>query len=432
MRIGPVSFGKGEQEFGAIRKEYRKRLPLFEKALEEAKRSLREIKQENEKRATLRIAYIDGRVKELPSIIRKACERDLSAQQVWAEVSDIIGVRVVVNNLCDIETFIGELKQSRGFTVLDRQCKDEAGGYRAEHLQVLYSLEFESRQESGACEIQIRTLLQDAWAVLTHRDVYKNQASIPGLAKEIPPHLAESLASLDRLADRFRSEVEKKVEVPNDLSDDAPLDKQGMAFLYYEILGERPQEYEVQWLLNRAREFGLSEVGEARKGLGKDVRDRLRNIKDTRFPGLPLGTDALEYGMLYAAEGETAFGQYSRHIEGEWQEIEAVARGEILAELPASFEEFVEQLRAGDVSWEAVRELGGFGECMRCGAEMLCPDSAAQGVLEHYDVKDADGTQQEALEREFAQPAGGDSPGVVEAWSSGLCDWCAHMVSKDD
>ncbi len=432
MRIGPVSFGKGEQEFGAIQKEYSKRLPLLEKALEEAKRSVAKIRQRHRKRATLRIAYIDGRVKELASIIAKASEKNLSAEQVWGEVSDIVGVRVVVNNLFDIEPFIEELSRSRGFSVLDRQCKDEGGGYKAEHLQMRYSFEYGGKQEDIACEMQVRTLLQDAWARLTHRDVYKNQACLRSLAQGIPRHLSESLTSLDELADAFRREVAQEVEPPNDLSDDAALDRQGIAFLYYEVLGKTPQEYEVQWLLNRARECRLSTVGEARKGLGKDVLDRLRNIHDTRFLGLPLGTDALEYGMLYAAEGAPAFGEYSRHIESEWQEIEAVARGEILAELPESYEEFVEELRAGNVSWEAVRELGGFSECLRCGTEILCPDSAAEAVLAHFNVDDPDGTKQEDLEREFSNPGGMDAPLVEDPWSSMLCDWCAHIMSKDD
>lgn len=425
MLIEPAGVDRGES-LGAIRKEYSKRRALLVEALNEAKKAIAEIRQKHRKRATLRIAYIDGRVKELSSIIRKACDRSLAAGKVWDELGDILGLRIVVNNLCDVEPLVGELATHPAFEVAGRDKKDELGGYRAKHLQARFTFEHEKETQSVACEIQVRTLLQDAWAVLTHHDVYRNQASLPGLAQDIPQHLSNSLSTLDDLADKFRVEIEKEVEPPNDLSDDAPLDKQGIAFLYYEVVGEKPQEYEVDILEKRASELGIETVGQAREGLKDEILQRLRQVHDLRFPDLPLGSDALEYGMLCAATGPAAFVEYDRQVEAEWEEIEAFGRSEIMSELPDTYEEFLDELGQGSVSTAALRELGGVQPCDVCGTEVLVPYAASEGIQEHYGVEDREDELLNLLQ------SGIVGPEIESVHVSGLCQWCGHMASKDD
>jgi len=414
-------------EYGIVKRAYNERLSLFEKALAEAKKAVAAIRLKHLRKATLRIAYIAGRVKSLPSLIKKACDRGISATEVFDRIHDVVGLRVVVNNATDVAPLIEELRANPRFKI--EEIEDHAQGpYRAVHLKVAYGLRDGEDVSLVQMEIQIRTLLQDAWAILTHHDVYKNQAALPALAQPVSKHLSESLSSLDKLADEFRRQMENIVEPPNDLSDDARLDRQGIAFLYYEILGEKPQEYEVDILVKHAHECGLRTIGDARRGLGEDVLQRLRQIHDARFGGWPIGSQVLEYGFLYAAQGPLAFEEYRKLVQAEWEDIERTAQAEALSEMPETFDEFVADLKRGDVPWGALEELGGVKRCSVCGTKILDPDAAAEGVMEHYEVDDADidilalicGI---ASESPF-EPQGPNFPD--------LCSWCDHTMSKDD
>jgi putative GTP pyrophosphokinase len=417
-------------EYGVFRKAYNERKPIYEKAVTEALKAIAEIKHKHQKKATLRIAYIDGRVKTPTSIIKKACERDISVKDVFDKMDDIVGLRVIVNNLKDIEPLIGELKTHPKFQIVEREEHTGTDPYRAVHLKVAYRLSNDDPGSDMKCEIQIRTLLQDGWAILSHHDLYKNQAELPDLAKPISKHLSESLHTLDRLANDLRVHLEEKVEPPNDLTDEAPLDKQGIAFLYYELLGEKPQEYEVEFLVKKAGEYGLKTVGEARRGLSEEVIKHLKEIHDSRFHMLSPGSDFLAFGMLFAAEGPSAFQEYKRYIEAEWDEIESFGRAEALSAMPETFDEFVEMVEQGDVPWEAMKELGGVQECTNCGAEIFVHDATAEGVLAHYGFPDTElnleGLLLDACDR-FDCPFEQESVNT-----SGLCPWCDHMMSKVD
>ena len=431
MKFDTIELMKDDfRQYGAFRKAYRERKPIYEKAVKEAKKSIAEIKRRHQRKATLRIAYVDGRVKSDFSIIKKAIDRGIRVEDVFDKIDDIVGLRVVVNNLKDVDPFINELEAHPRFTMLERNEQPGEKPYKAVHLKVIFTFPYNDQEHSVVCEIQIRTLLQDAWAILTHRDVYKNQADLSSLAQVIADHLSGALDTLDHLADRFRDQIEQEVIPPNDLSDDAPLDKEGIAFLCYELFGEKPQEYEVEYLLKRAAEYGVGSIGDVRKGLDEKVVKRLVKIHDSRFPGIPLGSDLLEYGMLYAIKGPAAYRDYKAKIESEWEEIEAYGRDEALAGLPDTFDEFVEMLEEGNVPWEAIKELGGVEECARCSVDILAPDAAAEAILHHYGHPDTS-VDLEALMFDIVNDY--NCPFEPESVNtSGICPYCDYVMSKDD
>jgi putative GTP pyrophosphokinase len=416
-------------EYGVFRKAYNERKPIYEKVVTEALKAIAEIKHKHQKKATLRIAYIDGRVKSPTSIIKKACEKDIPVKDVFDKMDDIAGLRVVVNNIKDVEPLIEELKTHPKFRVVEREEHTGADPYRAVHLKVTYRLS-DAAESNVICEIQIRTLLQDGWAILSHHDLYKNQAQLPELARPISKHLSESLQALDRLANDLREHLEEKVEPPNDLTDEAPLDKQGIAFLYYELLGQKPQEYEVEFLVKKAGEFGLKTIGEARKGLSEEVLDHLKEIHDSRFPMLSPGRDFLEFGMLFVAEGPSAFQEYKRHVEAGWDEIESFGRAEALSGMPETFDEFVEMAERGDVPWEAMEELGGVQGCTRCGTKTFVYEAAVEAVLDHYGITHTDVDLETLLYNACNDYECPFEPESVDF--SEVCSWCGHMMSKDD
>jgi len=417
------------REYGAFRQAYNERKPVFEKILIEAKKDIALIKLKNQKTAILRIAYIDGRVKSLSSIYKKACDRDIPAKEVFELITDILGLRIVVNNLKDIEPLINELKEHPKFKIHEREEHEGEGGYRAVHQMVSYCHSENDQIIESKLEIQIRTLLQDVWAILTHHDVYKNQRSLPSLAIPISDHLSQSLNALDCLADKFHQHIEAEVEPPNDLSDETPLDRQGIAFLYYDLLGKKPQEYEVDYLNRKVTEFGIQTVGQARKGLDERVLKRLEKIHDKRFPMLSPGMDLLEYGILYSAQGSSALNEYKRYIESAWEEIEQYGREEALSGLPETFDGFIEMIEDGKVPWEAIEELGGFEKCVTCGTKILVPDSAVESILDYYNNLEFDSID---MEIKLSDIADFDSVERESVNTKGVCPYCDHIMSKDD
>lgn len=348
MSIDPSrkAINDAEREYWTFRNRYNKCKPLYEKVLIEAEKALTTIKLKHQKKATLRIAYIDGRVKSEHSVIMKALDRDVHADKVFEFLGDVVGLRVVVNNLKDIDPLVDEIRQHPDFKILDREDHAGESPYRALHLQAIYNVSYDDAHHEVPIEIQIRTLLQDAWAILTHHDIYKNQAGLPELAQPISRHLSDSFSGLDRLADEFRQKIEATVEPPNDLSDEAPLNRDGIAFLYYEVLGEKPQEYEIDFLNKHTEELRLQTIGDVRKGLTQDVLRRLSKIHDTRFACVPIGWDLLQFGMRYAVHGKRAFDEYRKYIEAEWEEVDRIGRAEIIREMPDTLDEFVMQSNA--------------------------------------------------------------------------------------
>jgi len=414
-----------QQRYWEIRNIYNENEKNYKYALKQALRDLRILK--NSSKAYLRIAYIDGRVKELPSLIRKAYEKQISIDNVFDYINDILGFRIIINNLKDITPVIQELEKHQNFKII-RSENHSDGPYRAVHLKANYLFENQNEKNELSCEIQIRTLLQDAWAILTHHDIYRNQANLPDLAKIISDNLSQLLASLDSMADDFRKQIEKEVQPPNDLSDNSPLDEQGMAFLYYELFGKIPQEFEIKYLLKIANELGLKTIGEAREVLKSEVLEKLQKIHDTRFPEIQSRNDLMEYGMQYAVSGSDSFTSYKTKIEEEWAEIDQWARDEILSELPSTYDEFIEELNGGSVSWEAIKELAEIRECGRCGGDIFIPDTTAENISEHYSETILDCELEIILETvnppSFPEPASVNSPN--------LCPYCDHIMSKDD
>jgi hypothetical protein len=55
-------------------------------------------------------------------------------------------------------------------------------------------------------EVQIKTLLQDAWANFGHDEFYKTTEAPPPIAQEISRHLADVLAGLDMIGQAIRDE----------------------------------------------------------------------------------------------------------------------------------------------------------------------------------------------------------------------------------
>lgn len=100
-------------------------------------------------------------------------------------INDFFGLRIVCPFLEDIETVSSLI--AAHFEVLDTERKASQHsfrefGYDSVHLAIRLETHQSGRMLPGVrkvCEIQLRTILQDAWAEVEHELVYKSDISLP-------------------------------------------------------------------------------------------------------------------------------------------------------------------------------------------------------------------------------------------------------------
>ncbi|PKL41100.1 MAG: hypothetical protein CVV44_00230 [Spirochaetae bacterium HGW-Spirochaetae-1] len=126
-------------------------------------------------------AMIKGRVKDFEAFYRKLLVKSQKQhiENPFEAINDLIGIRIIVPFLEDIQVIEGIMK--RCCEVLETKYKHQElsikeFGYDSTHLIIEFPIEILSKmrmKETLVCEIQLRTILQDAWAEVEHELVYK-------------------------------------------------------------------------------------------------------------------------------------------------------------------------------------------------------------------------------------------------------------------
>lgn len=132
----------------------------------------------------IEIASISSRAKTLNSFLEKIQRKKYN--NPLDEIKDFAGVRVVCLYATDVEK-INEIIESE-FDIQEeidkkKNLKIDQFGYGAHHFIVqLGKLSSGSRYDDlreMQCEIQVRTIVQDAWSIIQHHMVYKKESEIP-------------------------------------------------------------------------------------------------------------------------------------------------------------------------------------------------------------------------------------------------------------
>jgi putative GTP pyrophosphokinase len=157
---------------------------------------------------------ITHRAKTLNSFLEKIQRKTYN--DPITEITDLAGVRVVclyIDDLTQVEKVIRE-----HFEIIEKIDKltdkrPDQFGYGAVHFVVKLG-----KTSSGAryddlknlvCELQTRTVLQDAWAIIDHHLVYKNESNIPTILRKKLNLLAGNFESADDEFRRIRNEREE-------------------------------------------------------------------------------------------------------------------------------------------------------------------------------------------------------------------------------
>ena len=160
-----------------LEQKYNEHIDSWERALFEIHRQIRGMLLDADLRATVKY-----RVKTFPNYYRKISRR--SSDQPTAqtlELTDLLGVRIVCPFIEDLE--LVESILGREYQITEREKKGaeftfKEFGYESVHF--LAELPKELRESfhlpsDTVFEIQLRTILQDAWAEVEHELVYKSE-----------------------------------------------------------------------------------------------------------------------------------------------------------------------------------------------------------------------------------------------------------------
>jgi len=384
-------------------------------------------------RTGVRGRITESRIKRPAKVWENATKAGLTAVEAFTRVEDIIGIRIVCNNLSDIPPIVEMIRTDCSIlNVID--VKDMVSsplniGYRASHVRAEFSDIFDQDKKKIPCEIQIRTLAQDTWARLSRADLYGKD--VPPSIRTLAHALSTQLSAIDEIGQLIRDELNQCPPVAEEIKDTDYITPQRLALIYKHKFGEDIYKWSLIDWVKHLEEAEANTIGDV-CGLLEDTKIRATiNKISNRIRGFDL--EDLEwavYSALVASESSAHQGvkAVQSRIQDEWDEIVTTARSEALSEMPETLEEFAEMLEAGSVPVWALKELGGIQSCYRCGTDILRPEQAAEAVLDYYGNPDTELD----LKSLFEQVDSVDVPEVESVDYSGVCQYCGHQMSKDD
>lgn len=154
------------------------------------------------------------RVKTFDSFYEKILRKEISSD-FFNHISDVAGVRVICLYRSDLDT-IGRLI-SGNFDVVRSDTSsthlETQFGYMADHYVVKLSNELKGKRYDEIkplqCEIQVRTILMDAWASVSHHLDYKMETDIPSELKKDFNAVSGLLYAADTHFELFKEGVEE-------------------------------------------------------------------------------------------------------------------------------------------------------------------------------------------------------------------------------
>lgn len=107
-----------------------------------------------------------GRIKTLPSMVKKLKKKNVKEPFTHKDFGDIVGTRITFKNTSELKK--GVIKVKKNYKVLDTEnyVDNPKEGYRSYH--------FTLEEEGKPIELQLRTENQTRWADWTHDRLYDN------------------------------------------------------------------------------------------------------------------------------------------------------------------------------------------------------------------------------------------------------------------
>ncbi|KPU45177.1 GTP pyrophosphokinase YwaC [Oxobacter pfennigii] len=214
-----------EDEISACKDDLKELLGL---ALSELKNINKIFLNDGDKLITERPVF---RFKSAESIKEKMERKNIDINCFTDKLKDLIGIRVVCNDLYALEEVCNKLSDSHKIEIVEqKRCieKADSDGYRGVHF-IFKSKDAEKLSNKNLKgEIQIRTIAQHFWATFSHRDMYKTGNIILNRIKERSIMLSDTLYREDRELKLLKEEVRESYSGINLLSLSSLLSSMGI------------------------------------------------------------------------------------------------------------------------------------------------------------------------------------------------------------
>jgi ppGpp synthetase/RelA/SpoT-type nucleotidyltranferase/8-oxo-dGTP pyrophosphatase MutT (NUDIX family) len=276
-----------------------------------------------------RIEKIDARVKGFTSLVlgahTKLIEEGASTSFTWTyavkRLGDIIGARIIGLNLGDVVRIVRRVLSSESFVwersqIADYYKRAKRSRYRSWQIQLMWKRG--TTKTDQAVEIQVRSILEHAWAEWEHKLFYKapEGASLEAWAflkrqfEDQKKEIADTLFELAKGTDRIRDIIElTRHRLPTNLNPNRYANTAAVPPALVERLGSppfgtrilaanvaaglTPAQVYVEWLSERFVGLELAEPdGEDRAA--PHAEDRQRFDLGALGPGLRLRLDGVD------------------------------------------------------------------------------------------------------------------------------------------
>ena len=280
-----------------VRREYHNRLQMFDVL----GTSVRNILEAALRKTEIPFHSVKFRVKSIDSVLEKITRKTYGPD--LAQFTDLVGVRVICLSPSHLDV-VTKLLQSE-FSVLEVVDKrprsdSEQFGYSSIHLICKLGgtergklTEFVDLSDIKF-EIQVRTILQEAWSEMDHRLVYKSKIAAPPDIRRLITRLSIALESADAI---FQEIFDKRERYISDLkkADSAALREESLNLDSLNEVMRRVYPWAERWQEDRNQQYlaksanallgeiasvGIQSVGELTKFLEKwkdQVREHSKN-----------------------------------------------------------------------------------------------------------------------------------------------------------
>ncbi len=267
--------------------EYKLKRPLYEEFVNALKRIL----DDTLRSTSLKIHSIEGRAKSVESFAEKAStpsdvdHSKLKYDRPVEQITDLSGVRVIVFLPSDADK-VSEIIEKE-FHIFEKVAhgtsplQEDKFGYQSTHFVVRLnaqrlSLPEYQRFNDLKAEIQVRTILQHAWAEIEHDITYKSPVVMPTSIRRSLAALAGMLEITDREFERIQEEDKSqrskaKQDVEEGLLKDVEITPSALKVYLDKRLGSdaRMSDFSYDWTARLLRKLGFvnfSQVDECIKG----------------------------------------------------------------------------------------------------------------------------------------------------------------------
>lgn len=185
--------------------KFKKIMFLYNSALKEIKTKIEILQEEMKLFSDYEpIEYISTRLKNPETVLQKLKRKKLSLtyENMFEQVNDIAGIRIVCNFKSDVYKIAQILENFQDVRIIDKKDfmkKPKKSGYMSYHLITEVPVNLSSGQMNVKVEIQIRTLGMDFWASIEHKLKYKN----PNIGKKESKNLIKYARVINNIDDNM-------------------------------------------------------------------------------------------------------------------------------------------------------------------------------------------------------------------------------------